>query len=177
MNEVLSIIRAEMFDIFKSDRVEKRIRGAFEYHIRMACDQRRNSRSLREAMKFFEDKDRISGPLADLGITTRDPSDFIPPPKRPAPPEPIVKRSSAPPRGQDPFKRSPQPSHKSQTSGTSSTSQTTSRTAKRKAPLDDDSRPATKKDFVMLLRDALVNSINPSPPSASPPTPPNSNIQ
>jgi hypothetical protein len=76
MNEVLSIIRAEMFDMFKSDRVEKRIRGAFEYHIRMACDQKRNSRSLRRAMEFFEDKNRVTGPLGDLGIPTPDFCDY-----------------------------------------------------------------------------------------------------
>ncbi len=79
MKEVIDIVRAEVFDPFKSDRVEKRIRGAFEYYIRMACDQRKNSHSLRRAMQFFEDKNRVSGPLAEFGIPTPDFSDFTNP--------------------------------------------------------------------------------------------------
>ena len=139
MNEVLSIIRAEMFDVFKSDRVEKRVRGAFEYHIRMSCDQKRSSRSLRRAMEYFEDKDRISGPLADLGIPAPDFSDLMQPPKRPAPPEPSVERSPVPDRGQDPFKRSPHPAQGPRSSSTPSASQPAPRPAKRQAPTDDDS--------------------------------------
>jgi hypothetical protein len=176
LNEVLSIVRAEMFDLFKTARVEKRIRGAFEYHIRMACDQRRNSRSLRQAMKSFEDKDRISGPLADLGILTHDLSDFLPPLQRSTMSEPRVERNPAPERRQDPAKLSPQPPQGPRSSGTPSASQSAPHPAKRRARTDDD-RPATAKDFVTFFRDALVDSMNPSPPSASTPTPPNPNIQ
>ena len=70
MNEVLRIMRDEFCDPFKANDVERRIRGAFEYHIRTSYDEFRDSASLTAAMKFFDDKNWISGPWADLGIPT-----------------------------------------------------------------------------------------------------------
>jgi hypothetical protein len=76
MNEVLRIMRAEFCDPFKANDVERRVRGAFEYHIRTNCEEFRDHASLQAAMKFFDDKNRISGPWADLGIPT--PERFYP---------------------------------------------------------------------------------------------------
>ena len=70
MNEVLRIMRDEFCDPFKANDVERRIRGAFEYHIRTSYDEFRDTASLTAAMKFFDDKNWISGPWADLGIPT-----------------------------------------------------------------------------------------------------------
>jgi hypothetical protein len=78
LGEVLNVISDETSDPFKFERIEKRVRGTFEYYIRSACDRRRSARSLRNAMKFFEQKDRSSDPLAALGITIPDFSSFIP---------------------------------------------------------------------------------------------------
>src|SRR5689334_21034106 len=89
MKEILTMVRAEFCDPFKADDVERRLRGAFEYHIRTTCDELRDSRSLRAAMQFFEDKNRVSGPLADLGLPT---------------PEHLYRRAS-PPRTCQPARR------------------------------------------------------------------------
>jgi hypothetical protein len=72
LGEVLNVISSETSDPFKVERIEKRVRGTFEYYIRSACDRRRSARSLRNAMKFFEDKDRTTDPLAALGINIPD---------------------------------------------------------------------------------------------------------
>jgi len=79
MNEVLQLIGSEISDPFKSERLEKRVRGTFEYHIRSACDRRRSARKLREAMQFFDDKDKAKGPLAAYGIDLPDFPDFLNP--------------------------------------------------------------------------------------------------
>jgi hypothetical protein len=97
MKEVLSIMRAEFCDPLKADDVERRIRGTFEYHIRMTCDEGRDSASLRATMKFFDDKNRISGPFAELGIPTperfyrRTDSPRTSPPTRPSTPNKVVR--------------------------------------------------------------------------------------
>jgi hypothetical protein len=77
MNEVLQVISSEMSDPFKFERVEKRIRGTFEYYIRAACDRRRSAKKLREAMKYFDAKDKASGPLAQFGINIPDFTDLM----------------------------------------------------------------------------------------------------
>jgi hypothetical protein len=64
-------------DPFENDRIEKRVRGAFEYHIRTACDRRRTSRNLRRTMGFFEDKKRHEDPLAKLGIVVSSFGSFV----------------------------------------------------------------------------------------------------
>ena len=79
MNEVLQLIGSEISDPFKSERLEKRVRGTFEYYIRSACDRRRSARKLREAMQFFDDKDKAKGPLAAYGIDLPDFPDFLNP--------------------------------------------------------------------------------------------------
>ena len=97
MGEVLNVISNETSDPFKLERIEKRVRGTFEYYIRSACDRRRSSRSLRNAMKFFEQKDRHSDPLAALGISIPDFSSFIPPSvSKPKPPADARRESSGP---------------------------------------------------------------------------------
>jgi hypothetical protein len=90
LGEVLNVISSETSDPFKSERIEKRVRGTFEYYIRAACDRRRSARSLRNAMKFFEQKDRSSDPLAALGITIPDFSSFIPSAVQRDSPDPAV---------------------------------------------------------------------------------------
>src|SRR4051812_42563802 len=88
MHEVLTVLSSELPDPFKYSRIEKRIRGTFEYHIRVATDRRRTTGNLRRAMKFLEQKDRIEGPLAEFGIPTPD-LDFLksPPWSGTAPPK------------------------------------------------------------------------------------------
>src|SRR4051812_15335785 len=54
MNEVLNVVSSETLDAFKYDRLAKRIKGAFEYHIRVATDRRRTSQNLRRAMSFVQ---------------------------------------------------------------------------------------------------------------------------
>jgi hypothetical protein len=72
LNEALSVISSEIADPFKFGRIEKRLRGTFEYYIRAACDRRRTSRSVRKAMKFFDDKNTASQPFSSFGITLPD---------------------------------------------------------------------------------------------------------
>jgi hypothetical protein len=72
MNEVLSVVSSETSDPHKYERIEKRLRGAFEYYIRAACDQRRTTRGFRQAMKFFDDKNITPQPLSEFGITIPD---------------------------------------------------------------------------------------------------------
>jgi hypothetical protein len=177
MTEVLKIIRDENFDIFKMDRVEKRVRSAFEYHIHVACDQKRNSHSLRRAMKFFEDKDRASGTLADLGIRTPDLSDFLPPLPPRTPRDPNAKRRPVPERGRDSSDNSSPSTQTPQNNGTPSASQPRSQSAKRRTPIDDDSRPATARDAVNLLRKLAETVRNRTSPSAETPASANPNIQ
>jgi hypothetical protein len=87
MNEVLRVIGSETSDPFKLERIEKRVRGAFEYFIRMSCDRCRNSHKLRQAMEFFDAKNKVSGPLAEFGITVPDFTDFVPPTSSVRPPK------------------------------------------------------------------------------------------
>jgi hypothetical protein len=93
LGEVLNVISSETSDPFKFERIEKRVRGTFEYYIRSACDRRRSARSLRNAMKFFEQKDRNSDPLAARGITIPDFSSFIPPTPAPRDSTPVRRQS------------------------------------------------------------------------------------
>jgi hypothetical protein len=72
LNETLSVISSEISDPFKSERIEKRLRGTFEYYIRAACDRRRTTRGLRQAMKFYDDKNTSPQPLSEFGITIPD---------------------------------------------------------------------------------------------------------
>ncbi len=72
LNEALSVISSEVSDPFKFGRIEKRLRGTFEYYIRAACDRRRTSRGLRRAMKFFEDKNTTPQPFSEFGVTPPD---------------------------------------------------------------------------------------------------------
>jgi hypothetical protein len=72
LNEALGVISSEISDPFKFGRIEKRLRGTFEYYIRAACDRRRTSRGLRQAMKFFDDKNTTPQPLSGFGITLPD---------------------------------------------------------------------------------------------------------
>ena len=72
MNEALGVISSEISDPFKFGRIEKRLRGTFEYYIRAACDRRRTSRSVRQAMKFFDDKNAAPQPFSEFGITVPD---------------------------------------------------------------------------------------------------------
>jgi hypothetical protein len=100
MNEVLHVISSETFDPFKYGRIEKRVRGTFEYYIRAACDRNRSTRSLRLAMKFFDDK-AAADPLANFSMespnfdilmnASHNQSSASPPtaqPPRPVPPSP-----------------------------------------------------------------------------------------
>jgi hypothetical protein len=75
MDEVLSVISSELLDPVKATQIEKRVRGAFEYHIRVATDRRRTTQNLRRAMSFLEQRERVEGPLAPFGIPTQ-PFDF-----------------------------------------------------------------------------------------------------
>jgi len=70
LNEVLDIIGSEIADPFQHERIEKRLRATFEYSLRIACDRRRSARDLRRAIDFFEQKDRLSDPLAQFGFPT-----------------------------------------------------------------------------------------------------------
>src|SRR4051812_24099119 len=70
LDEVISVVSSELLDPFKSNQIEKRIRGAFEYHIRVATDRRRTTQNLRRTMSFLDQRDRAEGPLAQFGIPT-----------------------------------------------------------------------------------------------------------
>lgn len=72
LSESLQVISSEISDPIKYERIEKRIRGTFEYYIRSACDRRRNTSNLRRAMQFFEEKNQHTDPLAQFGITMPD---------------------------------------------------------------------------------------------------------
>lgn len=74
-SEVLGILRSEIHDPLRIDQIERRVRGAFEYYIRAACERRPSPDRLRQALKFFDDKNQIKGPLAHFGIAG-DFSDF-----------------------------------------------------------------------------------------------------
>jgi hypothetical protein len=78
LDEVLQIFRTELHDPFQFDRVDKRVRATFEYHVRRACDRRRNARSLRNAMAYFEQKDQLK-PLDPFGFPLPDFSDLLTP--------------------------------------------------------------------------------------------------
>jgi hypothetical protein len=102
LGEVLNVISSETSDPFKFERIEKRVRGTFEYYIRAACDRRRTARSLRSAMKFFEQKDSSADPLAALGISIPDFSSFIPPAPARRPPTAPPKTEGLPPHTPNP---------------------------------------------------------------------------
>ncbi len=72
LNEALGVISSEISDPFKFGRIEKRLRGTFEYYIRAACDRRRTTRSVRQAMKFFDDKNTAPQPFSEFGVTVPD---------------------------------------------------------------------------------------------------------
>jgi hypothetical protein len=72
LNEALGVIGSEISDPFKFGRIEKRLRGTFEYYIRAACDRRRTTRSVRQAMKFFDDKNAAPQPFSEFGVTVPD---------------------------------------------------------------------------------------------------------
>jgi hypothetical protein len=66
-NDLVSIVREEVFDPFVSERIEKRVQATVNYAMRHAWDQRRTGPQLRQAMEFFENKDAQhpwSDPLA-----------------------------------------------------------------------------------------------------------------
>jgi hypothetical protein len=72
LSEILDIIGSEITDPFQRARIEKRLHKTFEYTLRAACDTQRTSRELREAIKFFEEKDRRNDPLLQFGFPTPD---------------------------------------------------------------------------------------------------------
>jgi hypothetical protein len=66
-NDLVNIVREEVFDPFVSERIEKRVQATVNYAMRHAWDQRRTGNKLRQAMEFFENKDAQhpwSDPLA-----------------------------------------------------------------------------------------------------------------
>jgi hypothetical protein len=66
-NDLVNIVREEVFDPFVSERIEKRVQATVNYAMRHAWDQRRTGNKLRQAMEFFENKDSQhpwSDPLA-----------------------------------------------------------------------------------------------------------------
>ena len=54
LNEVIDIIRREIHDPYMQTSLVKRLRPAFEDSIRAACDSRRTSRELRQALESLD---------------------------------------------------------------------------------------------------------------------------
>ena len=75
--KILNVVSSETSDPFKFERIEKRVRGTFEYYIRAACDRRRRA-----------------DPLAALGITVPDFDTMLKP--KPAAVNPNRRAPSAP---------------------------------------------------------------------------------
>lgn len=89
MSEILDVVSGEILDPLVRERIEKRLRATFEYTIRTACDSRRTSRELRQAMEFFERKEQLNDPWAKYGIKMPSYPPLVPPnsfqPKQPTP--------------------------------------------------------------------------------------------
>jgi hypothetical protein len=71
LNEILEII-ADEFPGHRRERIERRLRAAFEYNIRDACDRRRTEQDFRTAMQYFAEKDRLKNPLDQFGFPKVD---------------------------------------------------------------------------------------------------------
>jgi hypothetical protein len=72
LDEMLRIVNSEV-DPLQADRVEKRVKATFEYYLRCASDRDRNSRSLRDAMAYFEQKNHYGDPLVRFGFAPAEP--------------------------------------------------------------------------------------------------------
>jgi hypothetical protein len=72
LDEMLRIVSSEV-DPLQADRVEKRVKATFEYYLRCAGDRDRNSRSLRDAMAYFEQKNHYGDPLVRFGLAPAEP--------------------------------------------------------------------------------------------------------
>jgi hypothetical protein len=57
LGDVIDIIRREIHDSYMQGRLVKRLKPAFEDSIRAACDSRRTSRELRQALEFLDDRE------------------------------------------------------------------------------------------------------------------------
>jgi hypothetical protein len=72
LNEVLQIVHAEMYHTAQRNRIDGRIRAAFEYRIQVYCSRKRSSAGLRQAIEWFNLKEASPDPLADFGLRTSD---------------------------------------------------------------------------------------------------------
>jgi hypothetical protein len=93
MDDLLAIVREEVFDSAISDRLQKRITAAMRYAMRASWDMRRASRDLRRAMEFFAQKGPSINPLGLPGF------DFVFPH---APPVPTAPSTLTRPKAQPP---------------------------------------------------------------------------
>ena len=72
LNEVLQTVHAEVYDTAQRDRIDGRIRAAFEYRIQVYCTRKRSSAGLRQATEWFNLKEASPDPLADFGLPNLD---------------------------------------------------------------------------------------------------------
>ena len=85
LDEVLQIVRDDLIDTSHRERIDGRIRAAFEYRMHVYCKPKRSSVGLRQAIEWIERGDKQRGPLDEFSYPVPDLSVNLNPATAPTP--------------------------------------------------------------------------------------------